>query len=298
MNILLGSENVKTSSSWLTTRDGVSLHYFEVKPDQSNLNSDRPPVILIHGWGASALAFLGLARELGKKSFVTFVPDMRGHGFTAKTSVPTNEKKKSFLRAMVEDLDDFLIKKGIEKVIIIGFSMGGAVGQLYALKWPEKVDKLVLLSSSCRFKLPLYLKAVLYLPVPFVGVAKSQLPRYFPVFFKGLVEKNLVRYLADGFHRVNLLVFRESLKELKFFDIKERVNELSIPILLIAGTKDPIVNEQDMKFYTKFNQVKSVLYPGLSHLAFFEEWQTSTAILDTFLTGNEWRGDHSCLKKE
>ncbi|MHA2298138.1 MAG: alpha/beta fold hydrolase [Candidatus Hodarchaeales archaeon] len=273
------------SSSWLTTKDGFFLHFFEVKPHQ--VIKESSPVLLIHGWAASSLALLALAQELAERSLLVFVLDLRGHGFSEKGSTGTVKGEFFSLRTFLEDLNEFIQKKGFDKVTIVGFSMGGVIGQLYALKRPEKVDNLVLISSAYRFRLPLYLKAVIYLPTRIVTLIKSQLPRFFTRFLIGTVEKTIAEYLADGLYRVNFTIFRESLRQLKAINLKEQVEELAMPVLLISGTRDPIVDARDVQFYGSLDQIKIALFPRLSHLAFFEELETSINILVSFLLGKD-----------
>lgn len=82
----------------------------------------------------------------GEKTFKKLVPLL-----SKKYSVETvdypyfSDPKKQY---SLDELVNFVDKKVTGKVVILGFSMGGFVASKYANKYPEKVDKLILVSSS------------------------------------------------------------------------------------------------------------------------------------------------------
>lgn len=101
------------------------------------------PILLIHGWGGSGSYWQDTARRLSATTRV-IVPDLPGTG----RSQPVKSAQNMFdqvatLRFVVEEL-------GLEKVQIVGHSMGAAMTLLLAEQIPERVERLVL-TSMCFF---------------------------------------------------------------------------------------------------------------------------------------------------
>jgi 2-hydroxy-6-oxonona-2,4-dienedioate hydrolase len=99
---------------------------------------DKPVLVMLHGTGGHAEAY---SRNLGAHSsqFHVYSIDMLGHGFTDKPDRDTYE-----IADYVEHLKDFLDAVGAQRALISGESLGGWVAIAFALKYPERVERLVL----------------------------------------------------------------------------------------------------------------------------------------------------------
>lgn len=100
-----------------------------------------PPLFLIHGIGADESAWRFMLPALQKR-FTVIIYDLRGHG---KSPMPTGEFG---LDDLVDDLERVRESCGIEKAHFAGHSLGGMIGPAYALKYPERVLSLGLLSTA------------------------------------------------------------------------------------------------------------------------------------------------------
>ncbi|MGR9101268.1 MAG: alpha/beta fold hydrolase, partial [Gammaproteobacteria bacterium] len=96
---------------------------------------DSPPLIILHGFFASARNWRFIAGGLSKK-FHVYTPDLRNHG--ASPHAPEMDYP-----AMAGDLDAFLENRGLEKASLLGHSMGGKAAMWFALNFPDRVEKLV-----------------------------------------------------------------------------------------------------------------------------------------------------------
>ena len=101
------------------------------------------PVILIHGLGATKASFLPTLAVLGPAGYRTIAVDLPGFGDSDKP-VRGSYDAPYFARAMIALLDAL----GIERAHVIGNSMGGRVGIEMGLRYPERVQRLVLLAPS------------------------------------------------------------------------------------------------------------------------------------------------------
>ena len=98
---------------------------------------DPTPLVLLHGNGGNSSAFFYVVDHFTKNRRVITV-DTRGHGRTPKGTAPFT------LAQFAEDLHEFLDIMKLKKVILIGYSDGGNIAMLFALKYPEYVVGMVL----------------------------------------------------------------------------------------------------------------------------------------------------------
>ncbi|GAA1654725.1 alpha/beta hydrolase [Nonomuraea maheshkhaliensis] len=116
---------------------GVRLFY----TDDGRAEDDRPPLLLVHGWGADSHQWSWHIDALAAHHRVIAV-DLRGHGYS---SVPETGNTP---RMMAGDLDVLLDRLGIPRVIAVGHSMGGQVVSILAVEHPERVRALVTLDPG------------------------------------------------------------------------------------------------------------------------------------------------------
>ena len=105
---------------------------------------EGPPVVLLHGLGATNASFLPTLIELAKDHRV-IAPDLPGFGDTAK---PVRRYHAPFYARWLMTLLDEL---GIERTRLIGNSMGGRIAVELGLRAPDLVESMVLLAPSSAF---------------------------------------------------------------------------------------------------------------------------------------------------
>lgn len=112
------------------TLNGVRLHYLDWG------NDDAPPLVLLHGFTGHARHWEYVAGEL-RSRFHVLALDQRGHGDSEWAPVYGSGP-------MVEDLAAFVDALGLDRLSIIGMSMGGINALLYTAQHADRVDRLVL----------------------------------------------------------------------------------------------------------------------------------------------------------
>lgn len=122
---------VSFRQAWLDA-EGVRTRYL-----QSGDAPEQPVLIFLHGTGGHAEAYV---RNLGPHGefFRTYAIDMLGHGWTDKPDRPME------IEVYVEHLRAVLDTIGVDRANISGESLGGWVAARFALKYPDRVDRLVL----------------------------------------------------------------------------------------------------------------------------------------------------------
>jgi pimeloyl-ACP methyl ester carboxylesterase len=101
------------------------------------------PLVLLHGWGASAdLTFFRLYDQLRATGATIVAPDLRGHGRGLRSEEPVT------LEAMADDTASLIEVLGLDAPIVVGYSMGGTVALLLAHQHRDLVGALVLCATA------------------------------------------------------------------------------------------------------------------------------------------------------
>lgn len=119
-------------------RAEVSLHGHRVI---FTIGGQGPPVILIHGIAGRAAQWDKTIEVLAETNTVV-APDLMGHGESAK---PRGDYS---LGAHASGIRDLLVGLGIERASIVGHSLGGGIAMQFAYQFPERCERLVLVSSG------------------------------------------------------------------------------------------------------------------------------------------------------
>jgi 2-succinyl-6-hydroxy-2,4-cyclohexadiene-1-carboxylate synthase len=100
-------------------------------------------MLLLHGFTGDSSTWLPFCEKWGLHSKLV-IPDIIGHG---KTGAPKNVDRYQ-IESAAKDLAHILDKLGFQKVNVLGYSMGGRLALTFAILYPQKVNKLILESSS------------------------------------------------------------------------------------------------------------------------------------------------------
>ena len=115
--------------------NGINLYY--------ETHGTGRPLVLLHG-GLGSGEMFGPVINLLAKHHQVIVPDLQGHGRTADIDRPLD------IRLMADDIAALIDHLGLDKPDLVGYSLGGGVAFFVALRHPELVGKLVLVSTPIR----------------------------------------------------------------------------------------------------------------------------------------------------
>lgn len=113
-------------------RPGLATHFV--------LEGEGEPLVCIHGVGACIENWDGVAPRLSQR-FRVLRYDLRGHGRSTRVTGPYS------LPMLADDLAALLDHLGFDSVHVAGHSLGGMIAQTFALRYPARVRRLVLLSA-------------------------------------------------------------------------------------------------------------------------------------------------------
>src|SRR6185436_3563731 len=116
--------------------NGINLYY--------ETHGSGRPMILLHGGLGSGEMFGPILPALTANHQV-IAPDLQGHGRTADIDRPLD------VRLLADDIAALIRHLELDKPDLVGYSLGGGVALLTALKYPELVGKVVVASAHIRY---------------------------------------------------------------------------------------------------------------------------------------------------
>ena len=128
-------------------------------PVSTTKTSHTPPVVLLHGYGAGLGFFLKNLPTLGQWSSSRHTPvyalDWLGMGRSSRPPFRVSAARTNIDQRVAEaeaffidSLEDWRERMGVERMTLVGHSLGAYLSVAYALRWPERVERLVLLSPA------------------------------------------------------------------------------------------------------------------------------------------------------
>ena len=105
------------------------------------VGGDGPPIVLVHGLGAAAVTWAGVAPELATHHRV-IVPDLPGHGGSSPVPALPN------LNPFADVLHDVALRERVAPAAVVGHSLGGVVALRLALRHPGAVAAVVLAGAA------------------------------------------------------------------------------------------------------------------------------------------------------
>ena len=211
-----------STTDWTTETKGVGA-YAEV--NGLNLYYETHgagrPLILLHGGLGSGEMFGPILPTLAERHQVIAV-DLQGHGRTADIDRPID------IQLMADDIAALIDHLGLDKPDVVGYSLGGGVALFTAVKYPDKVRKLVCAAANAwRDAIPAEMLA-----------QQAQVNAAAVPFMKDTPMYQLYQQVAprpDDFGRL-LDKIGESMS--KDFNFSEEVRGLQVPTLIVAADAD------------------------------------------------------------
>ena len=204
----------------------LDIHYFA--------GGEGDPLVVIHGGGDGARVWLETVSDLCEH-YRVYIPDLPGFG----QSQPMGDRQD--LSEFVEFVEDFSNSLGLKRFHLAGHSIGGSIALRYALKFPQKIGKLVLVSS-------MFLGKEMALWVRFLS--HSVFRRTLGAAAHGIMKavKWLIGLVYAPFRLVNPLPrarmnLGESISALKDHtaELMSQLSQLMMPTLLVWGARDSVV---------------------------------------------------------
>ncbi len=214
------------------------------------------PLVLLHGNGEDHTYF---KHQMGPFSdrYRVIALDTRGHGRSPRGTAPFT------LDQFAQDLKDFLDEKGIERCHLLGFSDGGNIALLFALRHPQYVEKLVVNGANL---------------VPSGVKASTQW-----LITAGWVTCRALACFSQKARRnwelLNLMVTQPNIDP-------RALKALSMPVLVTAGEQDMIREDHTRAIAAAIPGSRLAILPG-DHFVARQNWQAFNPLVLDFLAGGK-----------
>ena len=210
------------------------------------------PLILLHGNGENCDYFEHQIPFFSQDYHVIAI-DTRGHGQSPRGEKPFTIKQ------FAEDLHDFMDEKGIGKAILLGFSDGGNIALTFALKYPERVDKMIVDGANL---FPSGVKPLYQWPIE-LGYRIAKL------FSK---KSEQAKRNAE---MLGLMVNEPHIEP-------SELARLTMPVLVVAGTKDMIKESHTRLIYKSLPNAQMNIIEG-DHFVANKNAEAFNKVVDIFL---------------
>jgi pimeloyl-ACP methyl ester carboxylesterase len=266
----VSAEQLADPDSKFIEVNGIKVHY-------KTYGQGEPTFILLHGFGASLFSWYAVTEPLSKYGTV-IAYDRPAFGLTERPMTWEGENPYS-QQAQVELVIGLMDKLNVKKAILVGNSAGGTISMLTALQYPERVQALILVDPAVYAGggAPAWVRPILKTP---------QMNRIGPLFARQLQAQG-VEFIKTAWHDPSKITpetldgYQKPLrvdnwdKALWFLTVAsqestltQRLNELTLPVLVITGDDDRIVpTEQSIRLADELPNAILNVIPQSGHLS-------------------------------
>lgn len=255
--------------------DGIDLHY--------DVTGDGPPLMLVAGLAADSAFYAPSLRGLSARFRVVTI-DNRGAGQTAPADAPGS------IAAMADDCIALAAHLGMQRLSLVGHSMGGMIAQECAIRHPHAVERLVLAATA-----------------PHAGARNNDLfatwSQLYAVAERRLWFRNLFHWVLSPAFLANRTSFAalvelaakypyqqtaralaQQVAAVAGFDARPRIGTIRAPTLVLNGTQDLLFAVQDAAaFAAAIPAATFIPLDGLAHSFPIEAPQELTRRVIDFL---------------
>jgi len=285
-DLILPSEYIinkyKEADSKFINWRGAKLHYTDT--------GSGFPIIMIHGFGGSFKDFKDLDSLMNHEYRIIRV-DVPGFGlseFPGEATAATN-----FTQVYNEYFDFLIDTLHLDSFYLMGNSLGGMMSWSLALRYPDKIKKLVLFNSAGydmdevektanvkRFQNP-FIKVALKRGVPYFMTERG-VNRVF--YNKNGVNEAKIQRMNDFWNKEGALNQIISMANSKNYLDEKDIKNITVPTLIIWGTKDVIVQPKYAeRFHQDIKGSELIVYDACGHVPMIEYPEKVYKDVSTFL---------------
>ena len=256
-----------------------------------------PAILLIHGIGDNSTTWTTVQTQLAQR-FTVIAPDLLGHG---KSDKPRADYS---VAAYANGMRDLLSVLDIERVTVVGHSLGGGVAMQFAYQFPQLVDRLVLVGAGGVTKdvnvalriasLPLGSEALAVLRLPMVLPALQVAGRLGGALFGktgvGRDIPDMLRILADLPEPTASSAFARTLRAV--VDWRGQVVTMldrcylteSVPVQLIWGSHDSVIPVSHGRMaHAAMPGSQLEIFDGSGHFPFHDDPGRFVELMERFI---------------
>jgi len=267
----LPTEQLAEPDSLFIDVDGLQVHYKIV-------GQDEPTLVLLHGFAASVFSWRKVMEPLSEAGMVVAF-DRPGFGLTARPMPGEWAGESPYSPEAQADLTVALLDElGIDRAVLVGHSAGGTIALLTALRYPERVEALVLEGAAVyeNTGTPEWMGPLLRTPP--MGRLGPLLVRSITLWGEAAIrtawsdpDKITVELISGYKKPLQVENWDRALWEVVLashpLGLEERLDEVSVPALVITGERDRIVPTRNSeRLSAELPAAELVVIPGCGHV--------------------------------
>ncbi len=260
-----------------------------------------PAILLIHGIGDNSTTWNAIQAKLAQR-FTVIAPDLLGHGQSDKPRADYS------VAAYANGMRDLLSVLEIERVTVVGHSLGGGVGMQFAYQFPHLVERLILVGAGGVTKDVNVALRLASLPMGSEALALLRLPLVLPalqtagkILGKALGTKglgndlaNVLRILDDLPEPTASSAFTRTLRAV--VDWRGQIVTMldrcyltqTIPVLIVWGTRDVVVPVQHAWMaHSAMPGSRLEIFEGSGHFPFHDDPARFIDVVQRFIDTTE-----------
>jgi pimeloyl-ACP methyl ester carboxylesterase len=259
---------------------GLKIHFYECG------SLERDSLLFVHGWASSGRMWLDAMSAL-QSDWHCLAPDLPGHGQSDKPPFAwySVERFAEALCAWCQSAD-------FHPRVAIGHSLGGAIAVEMALRYPERIARLVLVNPvvSGRVSYSLHSLSGRVPSKTILDIGRRVWPRAARHFIRRAARSRARARLKEH-ERRNLQDLAQttadsvlgSARAALHHDLTEKMASLTMPILVVVGTRDTTVPPDEGRRLARCAQQAQLVELDAGHLPTDEQPQAFESVLRTFL---------------
>jgi pimeloyl-ACP methyl ester carboxylesterase len=251
---------------------------------------DGPPLLWIHGWSANWQSWL-LTIPYFMREHRCIALDLPGFGASDMPSTPIS------IQGYAKTVDALCRALGVDRVAVVGNSMGGFVGAELAIRHPQRVERLMLVSAAGITTTDLYRA-----PVAALARAGTMVIGYTAARHRQLARRPISRHLALSlvarhpsrlapdlayeamFKGAGKPGFDDALAACLDYDFRERLPEIACPTLVVWGENDAVLPAGDAdEFERLIPDARKLVMRDTGHVPMLERPTTFNDMLADFM---------------
>ncbi|OQX51308.1 hypothetical protein B5M47_01210 [candidate division CPR3 bacterium 4484_211] len=239
------------------------------------------PMVLFHGWASSSFIWT--------QSFPVLVKNFRVIAFELPKDLEYYQRRPNVFWSLAEDYEEVINKLRLERITLVGSSMGGGVAAILATRLPEVKTLILANTVGLPFHLPLVLQLT-RLP----SELRRQLLKFLPLSFPQIVLNYYHLFGNPHLQRKEILnqiledwctcrATGEILHQIRYAGLERVFREVKVRTLLIWGRKDrviPVFHAE--RIASLLPNPKVEIFNHLAHIPMFEDPDTFTRVCLNF----------------
>lgn len=262
----------------LFAHDGAELYYTDC--------GSGPPILFLHGLGGSTGNWDAQVEHFERRRYRVIALDMRGSGQSRDTRHPDGPfsalQFAADTRALIRHL-------GLDRVHVVGLSMGGAVAFQLAVDAPELLQTMTICNSAPAFivrgvraRATILLRRLITAIKGPSGMAHMLAPRLFP----GEQHAELRERFIAGMARNRPGAYAASQRALFGWSVADKLAQIQVPTLVIGAEHDyPFLLDKQV-WARQMPHAELVVVPNTHHALPVEAPDAFNAVLASFLEGH------------